>query len=200
MNYENFKRTVYSLIEEYEETEANLTEDEDISNRMPFLTNTALQWVTGIKKIIKKHNLDRSAAGDTEYYREYDMETLISDLYQVRSVYALDETTNAKLRNFTFELDGNVITINDQQDGNVKVEYNAYPLFVTDETEDDADLLVPRDSAILAAFKVADLILVTDVSANYAAFRQEFESRLRSFDARTNDNVISYGTKITLEN
>lgn len=200
MTYGEFKQITYSLIEEYESTAADFTDDDDIVARMPFLSDTAIQEMAQIKKIIKTHELDRTAIGTSEYYREYDLNSLISDLYQVRGIYKRDESTNKRDDECKYELTGdNILVINDTEDGNFKIEYNAFPLTINEDTDDDDNIVLSKDAAIIAAYKVADIILVTDVSANYTAFRQEFDRRMSIFDNRSQANVVSFGTQASLE-
>ena len=94
MTYGECKKQILALIEEYTPNNKNLTEDEDIATRMPFLVDLAYQELAQTKKIIAtKIYAEISDDNKQDKFTSY---TLPSDLYQIRSEYLLDANNGKK--------------------------------------------------------------------------------------------------------
>lgn len=196
MTWADAKSTIYGIIEEYNETAANLTDDDDIAARIPVVFNTAYQEMSQIKKILKTTSLDRSGNGTTTLYREYDLPT---DLYQIKSISFVSETTEEPLSGGEFFFRGSdKIVVNDTEDGKVYIEYYAFPTVINSDIEDTFELEIDNDATIIACYTAAGDILKTDVSANYVAFERERDRRLSLFNTSRQDNVIGFGKRINL--
>ena len=187
MTYGEIKETILALIEEYTPNITNYTEDEDIKNRMPFLINLAYQELAGAKKIIA-----------TKFYPEIEDElksdkytsyTLPSDLMQIRNVYLLDKNNKRQSSDYHF-VGKNKIYINDNNEGQTVLEYYKYPLIINKETKDSFYLEIDQDAQMLLPYKVANDILVTDPSANYIAFLNEYQRQLQLLDTRRSITTV----------
>lgn len=183
MKYGDIKRTILALIEEYTPSVINYTEDEDILNRLPFLVNTAYQELASIKKIIATKMY--TEIPDEEKTDKYTAYSLPSDLMQIRNVYLLD--SDNKKQNSDYYLVGqNKIYINDNNAGKTVLEYYKYPTVINQDTKDTFYLEIDQDVQNILPYKVANDILVTDPSANYTAFSNEYQRQLQLLDTRRN--------------
>lgn len=181
MKYGEMKKTILALIEEYTPNIQTYTEDEDINSRLPFLINLANQELAGMKKIIA-----------TKIYQEIDDElkedkytaySLPSDLMQIKNVYLLDKNNRKQNSDYYF-LGKNKIYINDNNYGQTVLEYYKYPLQIDEKTSDNFYLEIDQDAQNILPYKVANDILVTDPSANYQAFLNEYQRQLQLLDTR----------------
>lgn len=108
MTYGDCKKQVLALIEEYAPTMIGFTEDEDIALRMPHLFDLAYQELAQNKKIIAT----KIYAEKEEKGNRYTAYTLPSNLYQVKSIFMLNEDN--KKGNVDYYMVGkNKIYIND---------------------------------------------------------------------------------------
>lgn len=179
MTYGESKKQILALIEEYAPSMNDLTEDEDIALRLPHLFDLAYQELAQNKKIMatklypeKEEKVDR-----------YTAYVLPSDLYQIKSVFMLDEN-NKKGNVDYYTLGKNKIYINDNTKGQTVLEYYKFPQSISEETEDDFYLELDQDAQGVLVYKVADDILKTDPSSDYTAFATEFQRKLQLLDSR----------------
>lgn len=181
MTYGDSKKQVLALIEEYASNMDNFTEDEDIALRLPYLFDLAYQELAQNKKIIaSKVYPEKEEKGD-----RYSSYTLPSDLFQIKSVFMMDE--NNRKGNVDYYIFGkNKIYIKDNTEGQTVVEYYKFPLNINEETEDDFYLELDQDAQSVLVYKVASDILKTDPSADYSAFATEYQRVLQMLDNRRN--------------
>lgn len=182
MTYGENKKITLALIEEYAPNITELTEDEDIANRLPFLYNLAYQELAQTKKIIATKTYSEIADENKE--DRYTAYSLPSDLYQIKNVFVQDSYN--KSINADYYIAGNKIYINDNTPGNTILEYYKYPQEINEETEDDFYLELDNDAQSLLPYKVADDILKTDPSSDYTAFATEYQRKLQALDTRRN--------------
>ena len=179
MTLEENKKITLGLIEEYSKDNQNLTEDEDIYNRINLLYSTAYQELSQNKKITKTRTL-REVMDLIE--DGYDVYSLPSNLYQVNNVYALDENNNPKTADYYYI--GNKIYISKKTPYKYILEYSAYPQVITEETDQDVQLILP--------YAVANDILKTDPSSDYSAFYAEYKRKLEALDSRTRNATVKF--------
>ena len=181
MTYGESKKQVLALIEEYAPNINNFTEDEDIALRLPHLFDLAYQELAQNKKIIATKIYPEKE----EKVDKYTSYTLPSDLYQIKSIFMLDE--NNKKGNVDYYTVGkNKIYINDNTQGQTVLEYYKFPQNINEETEDDFYLELDQDAQSVLVYKVASDILKTDPSAEYTAFATEYQRVLQMLDNRKN--------------
>lgn len=181
MKYGEMKKVILALIEEYTPTTEKYTEDEDIINRLPLLVNLAYQELAGMKKIIST-KIYPEIEDDLKQDR-YTAYTLPSDLMQIRNIYLLDSNNKKGNPDYYF-LGKNKIYINDNNAGQTILEYYKYPLQIDENTKDNFYLEIDQDAQNILPYKVANDILVTDPSANYQAFLNEYQRQLQLLDTR----------------
>lgn len=187
MTYGDNKKITLALIEEYAPNMTELTEDEDIANRLPFLYNLAYKELAQTKKITATKTYSEIA--DESKEDRYTSYSLPSDLYQIKTVFAQD--SNNKSINADYYIVGNKIYINDNTPGNTVLEYYKYPQEINEETEDDFYLELDNDAQALLPYKVADDILKTDPSSDYTAFATEYQRKLQALDTRRNIPAVT---------
>ena len=181
------KKITLGLIEEYSKDNQNLTEDEDIYNRINLLYSTAYQELSQNKKITKTRTL-REVMDLIE--DGYDVYSLPSNLYQVNNVYALDENNNPKTADYYYI--GNKIYISKKTPYKYILEYSAYPQVITEETENDFQLEIDQDVQLILPYAVANDILKTDPSSDYSAFYAEYKRKLEALDSRTRNATVKF--------
>lgn len=183
MTYGESKKQILALIEEYAPNQNmnSYTEDEDIALRLPHLFDLAYQELAQNKKIIASKVYPEKE----EKVDKYTSYTLPSDLYQIKSVFMLDEN-NKKGNVDYYTLGKNKIYINDSTQGQTVLEYYKFPQNINEETEDDFYLELDQDAQSVLVYKVASDILKTDPSAEYTAFATEYQRVLQMLDNRKN--------------
>lgn len=179
---ENIK-IVLSLIDEYAPDSTELfTEDEDIQNKIKNLYNQPYQELSQLKKIKKIKNINKTTSTE-EHYTAY---SLPSDMYQLKSVIALDNYSNRPIDGDFYIIETeNKIYINDASDATYKIEYYAYPTFINENTNDNFYLELNQDVQNILPYKVVDNLLKSDPSADYTAFKQAYEEAINKLDTRT---------------
>lgn len=176
MNLGENKRIMLGLIEEFAPSNKNLTEDEDIYNRLNLVYSTNYQLISQMKKILKTKKIEITESKDG-----YFETSLPFDLYQFKRIVGLDEDNNRM--DISFDIIGKKIYIK-QDSGKYIIEYYAYPTTITLETEDDFELEVDSDAQAVLPYMVADDILKVDPSADYTAFKLRYEKMLEALDDR----------------
>ena len=186
MTLEENKKITLGLIEEYSKNNNNLTDDEDIANRLNLLYSTAYQELSQNKKIIKTKVLREVKDTEEEGYEEY---SLPSNMYQISSVIALDENNIPKAPNY-HTLGKKKIYISKADKYQYMLEYYAYPTVITEETENDFELEIEQDAQLILPYAVANDILKTDPSADYSAFLSEYQRKLQALDTRIKNITV----------
>lgn len=181
------KKITLGLIEEYSKNNNNLTDDEDIADRMNFIYSTAYQELSQNKKIIKTKVL-REIQNKTE--DGYDSYTLPSSVYQLSNVIALDEYNIPKTADYYIL--GKKIYLSKATNYKYILEYFAYPEIITDETQDDFELEIDQDVQLILPYAVANDILKTDPSTDYTAFLAEYKRKLESLDTRIKNVTVRF--------
>lgn len=183
MTLEENIKIVLSLIDEYAPDSTELfTEDEDIQNKIKNLYNQPYQELSQLKKIRKIKNINKITSTE-EHYTAYSLPT---DMYQLKSVIALDNKTNKQTDGDFYIIETEKkIYINDTSEAIYKIEYYAYPTFINEDIENDFELELDQDVQNILPYKVADNLLKSDPSADYTAFRQAYEEAINKLDTRT---------------
>ena len=187
MTYGDIKKTTLALIEEYSPKLTKFTEDEDIITRMPFLVNMAYQEMANTENIVAT----KTSPEVEQKEDKYTPYTLPSNLMQVRSVYVLDNNNHKKNSDY-YLMGKNKIYINDKNEGQTVLEYYKNPIPIDEETENDYVLELDESIQRIIPYKVANDILVTDPSANYVAFSNEFQRQLQLLDTRKTIPIVSF--------
>lgn len=173
------KKITLALIEEYSPTNVNLTDDEDIANRLNLVYATNYQELGQIKRIIKTKVL-REITGQTGNGSEEV--SLPSNMYQLIKIVALDENNNEVEAKYTTL--GNKLLISNEKDAKYVLEYYMNPSEINEDTSDDFYLEIDQDAQMLLPYMVANDILKVDPSSDYTAFQNEYTRKRQSLDPR----------------
>lgn len=184
MNLGDNKKIMLGLIEEYSPTNQYLTDDEDIRNRLNLVYAPNYQYLSQIKKILKTKTITISET--TDITGEY---SLPMDMYQLKRLVALDSNNNRISPEY--DIIGKKIYIK-QNAGKYIVEYYAYPMNITLETEDDFELELDQDAQNALPYYVANDILKVDPSADYTAFYRECQRVMETL--LNSKNILSSAT------
>lgn len=172
MTLEEMKIKVYSLIEEYSEDAAELTEDEDLAAKMNSVINQIQNELTRFKKIPKDVTLNVSE-GQEMYFKDID-----KDMYQLMNI-----------RGVSTDVMNDKIFFN--EDGEAKIFYYKYPKQITFETEDSYKFELPTDLLEIMPYGVAGDLLKSDVSSQYGAiYSARYREMLQTLDPRYGTGIV----------
>lgn len=163
------------------------TEDEDFQNKMKLLTAQPYQEMSQIKKIKKQKTY--VVTPTDESIDRYTAYSLPFDLYKLKEILVQDGDTN-KIIDGDYYLQNKKIYLNDNIKANYIVVYYAYPEIINENTEDDFELELDQDAAMIIMYKVIDNILKTDPSADYNAFRMAYEEAIQKLDLAETAEII----------
>lgn len=172
MTLEEMKTKVYALIEEYSENADDLTEDEDLATKMPFVINQIQNELSRYKKI----------TGYTTMDVKKDQEITLGDID--KNIYQLNN-----IRGVIWESIADRIIFN--EDGTAKIYYYKYPAQINDETEDDFKLDLSTDVLEIMPYGVASDLLKSDVSSQYGAvYKQRYDELKSTLDPRYGTGAV----------
>lgn len=181
------KKIALALIEEYAPKNPILTDDEDISTRINLIYATNYQELSQIKKILKTKILKDIKGQIEEGFEEI---SLPSNMYQLKKIIALDDKNIETEANYK-RLGKNKILISKSTDARYILEYYAYPIMITEETDDDFYLEIDQDAQLILPYAVANDILKVDPSSDYTAFLAEYKRKLEMLDTRVDTHSIN---------
>lgn len=147
MTLEEFKIKVFSLIEEYDEEEENLTADEDLANKINSVINQILNEMARFKKINAYESRDVKEGDVIEF-------SSLDNFYQLNIVRGID-----------CDIIGERIKAN--EDGTIEIYFFKYPTQINTDTDDSQELDLSIDALECAVYGVAADLLKSDVSSNY---------------------------------
>ena len=174
MTLDEFKQSVFALIEEYNENSDVLTDDDDIANKINPAINIILTEVSRFKKIPANKTIEVT---ENQEIKLSDIDSNIYQLYVIRGV-AYERLEN---------------TIIFEEDGTAKIYYYKYPTQITDDTDDEFVLEVDLDALEIAKLGVAGLVLASDVSNNYGqVYTNMYREKLQMLDSRLGVPTIQF--------
>ena len=171
---------VLTMIEEYDPNALkNFTSDEDIANKIKPAINRKMFELCRIKKIPKYIEMTVSA-GDV-----IDFDAISSecgyDIYQVKLITGVKYDTRG---------DGTVYKI--REGGTAEIDVFVYPDAITEKTSNGYEFELSADVLEIMPYGVAADILSTDVSSNYAEFKNQYERMLSRLETRNQVPSISF--------
>lgn len=172
MTLEDMKIKIYSMIEEYSEEAENLTEDEDLAQKMNTIINQVQNEICRMKKLPAYKEILVQEGQELEFK---DIAENVYQLNQVRGV--------------------NVDTIEDRiicnEQGLARVYYYKYPTQITIDTDDSYEFELPIDLLEIIPYGVAGDLLKSDVSSNYGTiYSARYKELLQTLDPRYNSNSV----------
>lgn len=153
---------------------------------MPFVANEALQMLsTAGKFILKSIQIEHTKSKNIEDCR-YDLKELAPDFYQLgeNQVYyqSPDGETYMQYTRYAKEGDS-VIVLYGSETGTYTVYYRAYPVEITNLTEDDYELPLDREVVVLLPLYMASQLYKDDDNGIATSYRNEFEVALERLSA-----------------
>ena len=166
MTLEEMKIKIYSLIEEYNENEENLTEDEDLALKMNSVINQIQNELARFKKI-PAHKVIEVTEGQEMKISEID-----TNVYQLNLIKGIDADITDE-------------TIIFNEDGKARIYYYKYPTQINTETPDDYKFELSTDVLEIMPYGVAGDLLKSDVSSNYGTiYSTRYREMIRELDPR----------------
>lgn len=130
---------------------------------------------------------DISYIPDYKPYFIYDLQTLVPDFYKIDKLYF--ENYSHELINRTDYIleDGYTLVIDDKLVGNFIMKYQSYPPKIDDETDDDDEIDLPEEVAVILPLYIASQLYKDDDIALSTAYRNEFEVAVQNLYPRKDD-------------
>lgn len=173
MTWENLKSEVLKLLEEYSDTDDELTDDDDIALKIIPATNKILFELARTKKILVREQ--RTVSND-EVLNLKDLD----NFYQIKNI-----------RGVEYSIVGSYVTF--EEDGEATIYYYKYPELITEDTEDDYTLELDMDALNVAPTGIAGTILMNDISNQYGKiFSNNYEQMLARLDSRVGTESVTF--------
>ena len=172
MNLGEMKAKIYSMIEEYDENEENLTADEDFALKINSVINQIQNEICRVKK------LPAYTTKEVEEGQELLFTDIAKDIYQLNIVKGVDTDT----------LDDRVIC---NETGTARIYYYKYPEQIDMETNDEFEIKLSIDVLEIIPYGVAGDLLKSDVSSQYGTiYSARYKELLQQLDPRYNSNSV----------
>ena len=166
MTLAEMKEKVYSLIEEYNEDEENLTEDEDLALKMNNVINQVQNELSRYKKITSYKELEVTEG------QEITFEDIDQSIYQLNIIRGVESNT----------IGDRVIF---EEDGTAKIYYYKYPTQINSETDDEYKFELSTDVLEIMPYGVAGDLLKSDVSSQYGnIYSNRYKELIQQLDFR----------------
>ena len=117
-----------------------------------------------------------------EYYK-CDLSKYIKDFYKLEKLY-LDGAELINNTNYVFEDRYNIIL---DRPGFYRLKYQAYPLWITEETMDDDEFNIDPEIAVIIPLYMASQLYKDDDISIATVYRNEFEVALENYYSEIND-------------
>lgn len=166
MTLADMKEKVYSLIEEYSEDNDDLTEDEDLAQKMNSVINQIQNELARYKKIPAYKQIEVKE-NDEMKFSDID-----SSLYQLNIIKGVDADTIADRVVFN-------------EDGDAKIYYYKYPEQIDNDTDDSFEFELSTDILEIMPYGVAGDLLKSDVSSQYGTiYSNRYRELISQLDFR----------------
>lgn len=170
------KKKVLRLIEEVDDTSAELTNDPDIKAKLNDVINQVQFEVARMKKI-PAYTTEDVTAGEV-----FELNNL-PEFYQLNML----QCKNADNEDVEYNVIDNMIIFG--EDGTATIFYYKFPETITDTTKDTYEFELPQDCLEVIPYGVAADLLKSDVSTQYGQiYSQRYETMLQRLDPRYSMN------------
>lgn len=134
-----------------------------------------------------QNNGDVSYIPDYKPYNIIDLVDLVSDFYKIDKLYF--ENYNHLLENRTDYIleDSKTLVLDNRLIGNFILKYQAYPDKIDEDTDDDDELKLHDEVAVLLPLYIASQLYKDDDIALATIYRNEFESSITNTYPRKED-------------
>lgn len=166
MTLEQMKENVYTLIEEYNEDNDDLTDDTDFASKINSVINHIQNELSRFKKI-PSYITKEVKKGEVLSLKSID-----KNIYQLNIIKDVD-----------YELLGEDILFNDE--GLARIYYYKYPNQINSNTSDNFKIDLPSDVLEIMPYGVAGDLLKSDVSSQYGnVYSKRYEELKQNLDPR----------------
>lgn len=174
------KKKVLSLIEEIDDTQANLTNDPDIEAKLPYVINQIIFELSRFKKI-------------PEYIEQEVTEGELFDLKELDSFYQL-----LAIKGIDYEVVADTF-VRFLEEGTAQISYYRSPQRIDDKTPDTYEFELSDDVLEIAPYGIAGDLLKSDVSTNYGViYSNRYKELLQTLDPRYQLGVVEIVDSISL--
>lgn len=132
-------------------------------------------------------NNDTSYIPDYKPYYIYNLDDLIPDFYKIDKLYFENYSHELINRNDYILEDGNTLVLDDSLIGNFIMKYQCYPIKIDDETDDDDEIDLPDEVAVILPLYIASQLYKDDDIALATQYRNEFETAVENLYPRQDD-------------
>lgn len=132
-------------------------------------------------------NGDINYIPDYKPYYIYDLDSLIPDFYKIDKLYFEDYKYELVNRTDYILEDGYTLVIDDKLIGNFILKYQCYPIKIDEETDDDDELDLPEEVAVILPLYIASQLYKDDDIALATQYRNEFEIAVQNMYPRKDD-------------
>lgn len=178
MTLGDIKKKTLSLIEEIDNSEANLTRDPDIAAKLNYVINQVQNELSRVKKIPDYTELEVNE-GDLIRF---------DDITSDYKIYQLDVTRGIK---YEYKAQGTIIKC--LETGTLEIEYFRYPEEIKETTKDNFEFELSNDVLEIMPYGVAADLLKSDVSNAYGnIYAQRYAQMKGELDIRYNTGTIEF--------
>lgn len=152
-------------------------------NAMPQAANEAIyEIIKRGKKHTKRYEFAIVDDGTTNEPLKVDLKTVVPDFYRIAKLYyqkpsgyqeLINNTDYQMLNNYELVLNGNKY-------GNYLLEYQNYPIKITNETLDTEEIELEKETAALIPLYIASQLYKDDDIAIATTYRNEFEAAVEN--------------------
>ena len=152
-------------------------------NAMPQAANEAIyEIIKRGKKHTKRYEFAIVDDGTTNEPLKVDLKTVVPDFYRIAKLYyqkpsgyqeLINNTDYQMLNNYEMVLNGNKY-------GNYLLEYQNYPIKITNETLDTEEIELEKETAALIPLYIASQLYKDDDIAIATTYRNEFEAAVEN--------------------
>ena len=152
-------------------------------NAMPQTANEAIyEIIKRGKKHTKRYEFAIVDDGTTNEPLKVDLKTVVPDFYRIAKLYyqkpsgyqeLINNTDYQMLNNYELVLNGNKY-------GNYLLEYQNYPIKITNETLDTEEIELEKETAALIPLYIASQLYKDDDIAIATTYRNEFEAAVEN--------------------
>ena len=132
-------------------------------------------------------NNDTSYIPDYKPYYIYNLDDLIPDFYKIDKLYFENYSHELINRNDYILEDGHTLVLDDSLIGNFIMKYQCYPIKIDDETDDDDEIDLPDEVAVILPLYIASQLYKDDDIALATQYRNEFETAVENLYPRQDD-------------
>ena len=174
MTLGDLKKKTLALIEEINTSEASLTDDPDIAEKLPYVINQILHELARFKKIPAYEIMQVS---EDEILELSDLD----DFYQLNIIQNV-EYTNLDELNVQF-----------LESGTALIKYYKYPQNIDKNTADSTTLDLSEDALEIAPYGIAADVLKADVSNQYGAiYANRYKEMIQALDSRYSMGSVEF--------